>query len=216
MKICQKQYELGFLLLNSPNRFSINHYFNNLKLAKSRKNLYPPINNHIPKKTYTEPFKDYETVKSLQKLQLRIDTINERQPLPKINKAFIEIKTRINNNKGKTKELANRALSLENIKFTRRIMNQEPRIMKCKLLDKLYFEKHEKYVEMSKRRIVGDISKFQFKLPKLKKKQKTELNNEFEKSLNLKEHDYKDITHQTQGHLDEQNQANNIPEKEAQ
>ena len=202
MNFTQKQYELGFFLLNNPDRFSVNHYFKNLSLAKDR--IKPSYLNkkQLPKKVQTEPYKDYETAKSLQKLQLRIDTIYEKQALPKINKAFVEVGNRLKINKEKSRELASRALSLENIRFSTRIMNQKPRIMSNKLLEKLYNEKHEKYIERIKNVFVGDISKFHIKLPKLIRREKSRTSEEGDKSMKLKEHKHNEILHQTQGHID--------------
>ena len=80
-----------------------------------------------------------------------MDDIMNKKPRAKINKAFLELEERIKNNKKKNRENKERALTLENMKYTNRVMTQKARVLNAKYLKKLYSENHDKYLELLSR-----------------------------------------------------------------
>ena len=70
---------------------------------------------------------------------------------PKINNAFLELEERLIHNKKKTRENKERALTLENTKYTNRVMGQKARVLNARYLKKLFEENHDKYLELLSR-----------------------------------------------------------------
>ena len=235
MNLAQKQYELGFNLLMNSQRFNTTNYFRSIDTIKSRQNQYLSPRRFIIKKNLQEPFKDFFVMKSNEKFRIKIDAIQNKPVIPKLNTEYIELEQRIHNNKEKTRQLYLRAISLENEKFAKRIFAQRPRVLDTKLLEKLYKENHEKYIDIlksgNKRRLNfnGNDNTIPVRLPKIISKidskykihSKTEANldsdneqNDNNNSLELKDHEHKEISHQKQGHIEGQHREinNNLAE----
>jgi len=222
MNFAQKQYELGFRLLNSTNfqRFNTTNYFKSLDNAKSRPNPYPSPKKYLLRKVVQEPYKDFFVIKSNRNFRLKLNSIESKPVIPKINIEFLELGQRMKNNKEKTRELFNRAISLENERISNRIFTQKPRVLNTKLLEKLYVETHDKYIEKLKSpsitRYKKNLHPIPITLPKLSSfkfgkysiQSRTEANLDSDNeevnnnSLELKDHGHKEIYHQKQGHLE--------------
>jgi hypothetical protein len=223
MNLAQRQYELGFRLLNSTNfqRFNTTNYFKSIDVAKNRPNQFPSPKKIIIKKTLQEPYKDFFVLRANRNLRLRLNSIESKPVIPKINVDYVELGQRMKNNKERTRELYNRALSLENERFANRVFTQKPRIITTKVLEKLYLETHNRLIEQLKSpsitRYHNDFDKVPVKLPKLssykngqyKIHSRTEANLDSDNeemnnnsSVELKDHGHKEISHQKQGHIE--------------
>ena len=217
MNFSQKQYELSLRLfstdLNDPS-----NYFNYLNLAKARKNPFASPKRYAIKHLNTEPYKDFFVINENKKIKIRLDSINSKPVEPILNNEYIELEQRIKNNKEKNRELYNIGLSKENEKYSSRIFSQKPKVISTELLEKLYTETHEKYIEQLKSKnttrnkgkdqavkIYGKI-----KLPKISAyKNFDSVINENSKSKEIKTHGHKEITHQKPGHYDSNGNENN-------
>ena len=216
MNFSQKQYELSLRMLSADLTDSTN-YFNSLNLAKLRKNPFASPKKYVIKHVNTEPFKDFYVIKENKKIKIRLDNINNKPAEPILNNEYIEIEQRIKNNKERNRELFQRQLTKENEKYSSRIFMQKPRVISTELLEKLYIETHDKYIEQLKSKkdsknkgkdqavkIYGKII-----LPKISayKNWNTEVGEN--KSKEMKTHGYKEISHQKPGHYDTNNDENN-------
>jgi hypothetical protein len=223
MKIAQKQYELGFKLLGGSQRFDTTNYFTSIEASRNRPNPFTSPKQYIIKKNLQEPFKDYFVLKSNEKLRLKIETIQSKPVIPKLNVEYLELEQRIKNNKEKSRQIYNRALSLENEKFVHRVFTQKPRVIHMKFLEKLYEDNQQ--IKSPRRNVNGNTiyKKLKIKLPKISGYKdwrysihsRTEANLDENdesgnnNSLELKDHEHKEIKHQKQGHIEGQHRANN-------
>ena len=225
MNFAQKQYELGFRLLGNSQRFNTTNYFRSIDTAKSRPNQFPASpRKFFIKKNLQEPYKDIFVKKSNERFRLRLETLQSKPVIPKLNNEYIELEKIMKNNKERARQIYNRALSIENEKYTNRVFTQRPRIMAAKYLEKLYEENKEKFEKLkSPRRSIDkydNYSTLPVKLPRIKDRRNTfhsrteanldtsdnELNNN---SLELKDHGHKEISHQKQGHIEGQHREYN-------
>ena len=217
MNFSQKQYELS-LRMFSTDLADPTNYFNNLNLAKSRKNPFTSPKKFVIKHVSTEPFKDFYVINDNKKIKFRLDSISNKPVDPILNNEYLEIEQRIKNNKERNREMYKRGLSKENEKYSSRIFSQKPRVISTELLEKLYLETHEKYIEQLRGknttrnkgkdqpvRIYGKII-----LPKISsyKNWSTDIN-ENSKSKEMKTHEHKEIAHQKPGHYDSNENQNN-------
>lgn len=221
MNSSQRRYELGFNLLGNSQRFNTTNYFRTIDLIRSRQSQFPTTTKkYMIKSTIQEPYKDFFVKKTNEKLRLKLETIQSKPVAPKLNLEYIELEQRMKNNKERTRELYNRALSLENEKFVYRVFTQKPRVINAKLLKKLYEENHNKYIEQlksPKNRKNSESSSIPVRLPKINKKNahyKTEANLDSDDEdknnyLELKDHEHKEISHQRQGHIEGQHRGDN-------
>ena len=231
MNSTQRRYELGFNLLGNSNKFNTTNYFRTLESIRSRRNQFPSSpKKYIIKSSIQEPYKDYFVIKTNNKLRLKLETLLSKPVIPKINTKYIEIEQRLKNNKERIREIFNRNLILQNEQFVNRVFSQKPRVINTKLLEKLYEENHEKYIKLLKspknRKNSCNSNLIPVRLPKISKNNKhfrTEANldsdNEDSKdsnnnnSLELKDHEHKEISHQRQGHIEGQHRYDNNAEK---
>ena len=206
MNFSQKQYELNLRLFSTDLSDSTN-YFNSLNLAKLRKNPYASPKKYVIKHVNTEPYKDFYVINENKKIKIRLDNISNKPVEPILNNEYIEIEQRIKNNKERNRELYKRCLSKENEKYSSRIFSQKPRVINTELLEKLYIETHEKYIEQLKSKKVNKNSNKtprlfgKIILPKISAYNNMDLN-ENDRSKDLKNHGHKEITHQKPGHSD--------------
>ena len=217
MNFSHKQYELSLRVFSTDLNDSTN-YFNSLNLAKARKNPFTSPKKYVIKHINTEPYKDFFVINENKKIKIRLDTINSKPVEPILNNEYIELEQRIKNNKERNREIYNLGLSRENEKYSSRIFSQKPKVISTEMLEKLYTEKHEKYIEQLKSknntrnkgkdqpvRIYGKI-----KLPKISAyKNFDTVINENSKSKELKNHGHKEITHQKPGYYDSNDNGNN-------
>ena len=217
MNFSQKQYELSLRLFSTDLNDS-NNYFNSLNLAKARKNPFTSPKKYVIKHINTEPYKDFFVINENKKIKIRLDTINSRPVEPILNNEYIELEQRMKNNKERNREIYNLGLSRENEKYSSRIFSQKPKVISTEMLEKLYAETHEKYIEQLKSKnttrnkgkdqavkIYGRI-----KLPKISAyKNLDTVINENSKSKEIKNHGHKEITHQKPGLYDSNDNENN-------
>lgn len=149
MNFSQKQYELSLRLFSTDLNDS-NNYFNSLNLAKARKNPFTSPKKYVIKHINTEPYKDFFVINENKKIKIRLDTINSRPVEPILNNEYIELEQRMKNNKERNREIYNLGLSRENEKYSSRIFSQKPKVISTEMLEKLYAETHEKYIEQLK------------------------------------------------------------------
>ena len=210
MNFSQKQYELNLRLFSSDLSDPSN-YFNSLNLAKLRKNPYASPKKYVIKHVNTEPYKDFYVIKENKKIKIRLDNISNKPAEPILNNEYIEIEQRIKNNKERNRELYKRCLSKENEKYSSRVFTQKPRIINTELLEKLYIETHEKYIEQLKPKKVNKNNNKTTRLygkiilPKISG---YNINmDENNKSKELKNHGREEITHQKPGHSDNKDEV---------
>ena len=213
------KYELGLTSFGSAQNFRTTDYFCRLNSIKSRKNQYPALKKFKIKTIMEEPYKNFYIRMANKKFELKLDKIQTKPVIPKINIKFKEMQTTLKNNKDRARELYNRAISLENEKFSDRVFTQRPQLMNNKLLEKLYMEHHLKYLRTLNRvknvnNNDNSLKTLKIELPKIStydkernnrfSKTEANLDSESEKKNNTvedKSHEYKDISHNKQGHI---------------
>lgn len=224
MNSFQRQYESGFRLATNIQKFSSTNYFKSLDSIRKRQIQIPTPKKYIIKKFSNEPFKDFFVLRENKRIKLRLDNINEKPPVPKLNYEFIKLGEIMRNNKERNREIYQKALSLENSKFTARIREQKPILLTAKELDKMFAE-HEKYVEILKSPYIMrrsqkySPSKTPVYLPKIEKKINTHSKTEFnldsdnekshDNSMEMNDHGAQEISHQKRGHIDGATKGNN-------
>ena len=214
MNFSQKQYELNLRIFSTDLSDSTN-YFNSLNLAKLRKNPYASPKKYVIKHVNTEPYKDFYVIKENKKIKIRLDNISNKPAEPILNNEYIEIEQRIKNNKEKNRELYKRCLSKENEKYSSRIFTQKPRIINTELLEKLYIETHEKYIEQLKPKKVNKNNNKATRLygkiilPKISG---YNINMDLNEN-NLKNHGREEIAHQKPGHSENEKEVKESQEK---
>lgn len=229
MNAFQRQYESGFRLATNIERFSSTNYFKSLDNIRKRHIQIPTPKKYIIKKFINEPYKDFFVLRDNKRLRLKLDSINEKPPAPKLNYEYIKLGEIMKNNKDRNRELYQKAISLENSKYTARIREQKPIILTAKELGKMFSE-HERYLEMLKspcimRKSKDSPVKTPVYLPKINKRinahSKTEFNldsdnEKSDNSLEMNDHNAKEISHQKRGHIEGASSGNNnqpLPEQ---
>ena len=214
MNFSQKQYELNLRLFSSDLSDPSN-YFNSLNLAKLRKNPYASPKKYVIKHVNTEPYKDFYVINENKKIKIRLDNISNKPVEPILNNEYIEIEQRIKNNKEKNRELYKRCLSKENEKYSSRVFTQKPRVINTELLEKLYIETHEKYIEQLKPKKVNKNNNKATRLygkiilPKISG---YNINMDLNEN-NLKNHGREEIAHQKPGHSENEKEVKESQEK---
>ena len=221
MNSTQKFYGSTFNTLSGAKQLNSFDYFKSLQLISTRKIQYPSFDKFIIKKVAYLPYKDHFVIESNKKYREKIMDLRKKPVIPKINKVFLELDQRIKNNKEKIKENKIKALTLENSLYNKRVKNQKPKLLKADYLKKLYFENHDKYLEIllrnsrfGKKAGKSNDSKISYiRLPSISGynnsngifSSKTEYNldedNERsnDNSVEQRDHKYKEITHQKRG-----------------
>ena len=96
MNLTQRRYELTFNLLGYPQKYNKTNYFSIIESIKGRKNQFTTSpKKYIIKSSNREPYKDSFIIKANNKLRLKIETLQSKPVLPKINTEYIEIEKRI-------------------------------------------------------------------------------------------------------------------------
>ena len=226
MNSIQRQYDLGLLTINFSQRLNPFDYFKSLELIKSRKTEYPSIQKFNIKKIQDIPYKNYYVIESNKKYNLKIKKMDSKPVIPKMNSLFKELNQRIKESRERNKEIKEKALTLDNKKYNKRIKEQKPKLLKANYLEKIFRENHDKYIESllrnSRFRKNADKSnekQFKFKLPDISKYKnisaaklhsKTEYNLDADEpskdnSIEQKDHKHTEISHNKQGHLGDKN-----------
>lgn len=226
MNTAQKLYDSGFNTITGAQQLNPFKYYSILKLINQRRTQYPSFGKINIKKVNKIPYQDYFIIESNKKYKKKIKDMREKPVMPKINSLYLELDQRIKNNKSKIINNKIRALTLENNKYNIRVKNQKPKLLKAEFLRKLFIENHDKYLEILLRNTrfkkkVGtsqDQKAPYIKLPNLSQYKGGLFRNHYRTEYNLdengdsnnnsveqKDHKYKEISHQKQGHDDKQN-----------
>ena len=222
MNSLQKLYELKSRMLNKSLKIDPEEYFKFIDQIRSRPNLYtiPQEKISIKSSVYT-PFKDPFIIQANKKNKSRIYSILGETPSPRLNYDYLEVREKNRNSREKYREMAERALSLENAKFQDRVFNQKTRIDEIKNFNikriklikysgtKDYESDYRKYIRKTREKdlILPNINSH--KQDKSEKIFQTEVHSKnnsltesnIENGEKMKDHKYKDISHQRQGHL---------------
>ena len=220
MKNLQKLYDIKSQLLIKNRQINASEYFHLVEQIRSRPNQYIiPQKKIIIKRPIYEPFKDPFVIRENKRNKLRIYNIIDARSSPKLNYEYLEVRDIMRHSKEKQREIAERAISLENSQFQERVFNQRPRIEEYKNFktinnndsdnsrDKDYESNYKKYTKKIKKLILPDI--YGNKNKKSQKVLKTDINinrdslNEqlMEKGKKMEDHNYAEISHQKQGHI---------------
>ena len=231
MNPIQKQYELKSKIPNLFTKIDPSDYFRYLNIINTRKNQYLNTQTKFNiKRNIYEPFKDPSVIEANKRLKLKIYSIIEQTPFPKINNEYLEVKETIRRSKEKCREIAQRALSIENEKYKNEVFNQKPRFDLFRKIRKLHINHSNSRVNMiSRTKRTENEKRYSEKntndliLPKInRKREKLEKDENIEKLFQtevimnnnnsideqsmehaerLNEHKYEDINHQKQGHI---------------
>jgi hypothetical protein len=226
MKSNQKFYDLAFLTINnSLIRTNPLDYYKNIQIIRARKTQYPSFEKFNINRIEQIPFKNHYVIESNKKYKFKIKEIRMKPVIPMLNSDFIDLDKRIKINKERNKFVKARATTLENNKYKKRIKEQKPKVIKADLLQKLFTENHDKYLEIllrnsrfRKRELKLNEQILSPRLPHIfdnkckfmkKYRSKTEWNlnakdnsndNSKDNSLVQNDHKHMDITHEQQGH----------------
>ena len=229
MNTRQKLYELKSQIFNYTQKSDISNYFQLLHQINTRpnKHLFPREKITLKKVIY-EPFKDPSVIESNRKNQLKIYSIIDECPLPKINHVYLKVREKLRDNKERIRQIAERALSVENTKYQDRVLNQKPRVENIRRKKHLKIHSFRRYSRIIKNSMKKEYSmdyqkleskkseKEDVKLPDINKYGngeklfQTEINinnnsvneSDTEKGEKLKDHKYKEISHLKQGYLE--------------
>ena len=220
MNPLQKLYDYKSSILEFNPKVLETEYFRIIDNIKTRPNLYKiaPEKINLKKNVY-EPYKDPDVINSNKKLQLKIDTIIDEPPLPRLNVEYLDIREKLRKNKEKYRDIAKSVLNTENEKFQDRVFNQKPRIESTIALLKDY-EMSQTYKNLGRNN--RGLKKYyrektSIRLPSINKHKvnnekifQTEINNEtggnsdnepnVKDAKELKDHKYSEITHQKPEH----------------
>ena len=152
MNFTQRLYDTRLKMISSDTNLNPSFFFQSIDLIRSRKTNYPLYKLFYLKKNKLQiPYKMDYVIESNKIFTTKMDDIMNKKTKPKINNAFLELEERLINNKNKNRENIKRALTLENTKYTNRVMRQKARVLNAKYLKKLFEEKHDKYLELLSR-----------------------------------------------------------------
>ena len=222
MKYLQKLYDIKSQLFIKTKEIDASEYLYFIEQIRSRPNQYiiPQKKQIAIKRPTNEPFKDPFVIRDNKRNKLRIFNILDACSSPKLNYEYLEVKEKMRHSREKQRELSERALSLENAKFQERVFNQRPRVVEeYKNLrtinyndsdnskDKDFESNYNRYSRKIKKLILPNI--YEHKNKKSTKILKTDSNsgsnslNEqlMENGEKMKDHNYTEISHQKQGHI---------------
>jgi hypothetical protein len=149
MNINQRLYDTRLKMVTNEYLLHPIHFFKNIDLIRERKTMYPLYQTFYLKSTKPHiPYKTAFVIEDNKRFGGRMGGIMNKKAMPKINTVFLELEERIKHNNKKNADNKKRALTLENEKYTNRVMTQKPRVLNTKYLKKLYEEKHDKYLEL--------------------------------------------------------------------
>ena len=183
-------------------------YFRILNKIINRPNQFTLPQNKIKiKKMINEPFKIPEVINENKRHKLKILTILEEPPLPKLNKIFIETRKQLSQNKKLYRDIEEKSLFIENMKYNERIFQQKSIIEDYICPNKkpiINLNSIKSYKKPTAQNTVSSVEeKKELVLPKIQNNKEkifqTEIN-EFPRNIEL--NNSKDIVHE-KGHLNE-------------
>ena len=221
MNITQRLYDTQMKMIT--NDINPSFFYQSIGLINSRKTMYPLYKTFYLKKKPRIPYQTNYVIENNKRFSSKMDDIMNKKVTPKINNIFLELEERIKINKKKNRENKIRALTIENEKYTNRVMEQKARVLNAKYLNKLYKENHDKYLELLLRPMKIRANKmkknqksynFRTRLPNIsqtstdgfysKGRYKTDISSTNEQSnensLELKEHKRHEIIHGRPNH----------------
>ena len=221
MNITQRLYDNQMKMIT--NDINPSFFYQSIGLINSRKTMYPLYKTFYLKKKPRIPYQTNYVIENNKRFSSKMDDIMNKKVTPKINNIFLELEERIKINKKKNRENKIRALTIENEKYTNRVMEQKARVLNAKYLNKLYTENHDKYLELLLRPMKIRANKmkknqksynFRTRLPNIsqtstdgfysKGRYKTDISSTNEQlnenSLELKEHKRHEIIHGRPNH----------------
>ena len=152
MNINQRLYDTRLKMVTNEYLLHPIHFFKSINLIRERKTMYPMYQTFYLKSTKPQiPYKSTFVLEDNKRFSDRMGGIMNKKAIPKINNVFLELEERIKHNNKKNADNKKRALTLENEKYANRVMTQKPRVLNTKYLEKLYKEKHDKYLEILSR-----------------------------------------------------------------
>ena len=221
MNITQRLYDNQVKMIT--NDINPSFFYKSIGLINSRKTIYLLYKTFYLKKKPRIPYQTNYVIENNKRFSSKMDDIMNKKVTPKINNIFLELEERIKINKKKNRENKIRALTIENEKYTNRVMEQKARVLNAKYLNKLYTENHDKYLELLLRPMKIRANKmkknqksynFRTRLPNIsqtstdgfysKGRYKTDISSTNEQSnensLELKEHKRHEIIHGRPNH----------------
>ena len=122
MNARQKDYELRSRLFNINNNQKISDYFRFIDQVKSRPNQYTTGAERSSKRRFIyAPYKDPNVIRDNKRFKLKIYKIIEEPVLPRLNLEYLEVREILRNSRERQKEMAQRALSVENDYYKERL-----------------------------------------------------------------------------------------------
>ena len=223
MNAVQKNYEYKSRLLTNIKQLDSYEYFKYIEQIRKRPNHYSiSTERNVIRKVIYEPYKDPDVIEANRRHKLNIYNIFKEPALPKLNSMYLELREKLKNNKDKCREIAEKDLSYENMKFQDRIFNQKPRIEedclfrkipKIKIVNKKDSDSESrKTLRKSEKLRLPSINRhkegkyeklFQTEINPIRDEYDNSNNNEqyVENADNMNDHKYNEISHQKQGHL---------------
>jgi hypothetical protein len=121
MNARQKDYELRSRLYNNNNQ-KVSDYFRFIDQVRARSNQYTTgaERSSIRRFIYA-PYKDPDVIRDNKRFKLKIYKIIEEPVLPRLNLEYLEVREILRNARERQKEMAQRALSLENDYYKERL-----------------------------------------------------------------------------------------------
>ena len=148
MNINQRLYDTRLKMITSDIYADPFYFLKNIDLIRARKTMYPMYKIFYLKKKTQIPYKMNYVMENNKRFTERMGGIMNKKVSPKINNVFLELEERLKNNKQRNRSNKTRALTLENEKYATRVLTQKARILNVHYLNKLYKEKHDKYMEL--------------------------------------------------------------------
>ena len=148
MNINQRLYDTRLKMVTNGYNLHPFHFFKNIDLIRQRKTMYPMYQTFYLKTKPKVLYKTNYVIEDNKRFSERMGGIMNKKVIPKINSVFLELEERIKHNKQKNRDNKTRALTLENEKYTNRVMTQKARVLNANYLKKLYEENHDKYLEL--------------------------------------------------------------------
>ena len=175
MNFTQRLYDTRLKMFPSDNNLNPSSFFQSIDLIRARKTNYPLYQIYYLRRTKPQiPYKMDYVIENNKIFTTKMDDIMNKKTKPKINNAFLELEERLINNKKKNRENQKRSLTLENTKYTNRVMGQKARVLNAKYLRKFFAENHDKYLELLSRPMrlknnkkMSRIINFKTRLPKI-------------------------------------------------
>lgn len=122
MNARQKDYELRSRLFNIDSNQKVSDYFRFIEQVRTRPNQYTTgAERSSIKRFIYAPYKDPNVIRENKRFKLKIYKIIEEPVLPRLNLEYLEVREMLKNSRERQKEMAHRALSVENDYYKERL-----------------------------------------------------------------------------------------------